>query len=288
MYSPVPVDSTLFKVKAKYIPAPDGGLRLASVQTFSAAKFRPRGWEDRGKKAAPERRRKGDYNLYGANPYNFDDLPDDADIADIFGEAEASRRATRRAKIAAMDYILCNPDLDVFATLTYGQSDGVDRMDYDACYKVLRSWLNNRVTRRGLKYVAVCERQKKGGIHFHVLCNGAALDLTRARSPYTGKPLTHGRKPLYNISDWTAGYTSAEYISGEDCRDRVAKYIFKYMSKESFSKIGGRYFLHGGKMVTPVYAYGDAPEEFFDGTECRHERTIEIADGLAWTEYSFV
>lgn len=288
MYSAPSVESTLYKAKAKYIPDGRGGLRLASVQCFSAAKFRPTGWEDRGERAKRERTRKSDYNAYADKPDAWEDLTDEVALDEYFGVAGASRRAIRRAKVAAMDYILCNPELDMFATLTYGQSDDTDRTNYDECYKVLRAWLNNRVTRRGLKYVAVCERQKLGGIHFHLLCNAAALQLVGATSPYTGLALTHGDKRLYNIGDWTAGFSSAEYITGDDCRDKVAKYIFKYMSKDSFAKIGGRYFLHGGKLAAPVYAYGDTLTEFDNGTAATYERTVELDGGLVWSETSYV
>ena len=283
--------SVYYNCKAKYIPNPDGGLRLASVQQFSIPKFRPSGWEDREKKTVlnTERHEKN-YNPYDDDFEScFEDLPDDVNIDDVVAEMRNTCRAVRRAKLAAMDYILCNPELDIFVTLTYGDNENINRIDYDECYKVLKNWLSNRVSRNRLLYVAVCERQKKGGIHFHILCNSSALSLVRAHSPYTGKPLTHHGKALYNISDWTTGFSSAEYISGDNCRDKVAKYIFKYMSKESFSKIGGRYFLHGGKLKKPVYAYGDNAEEFFhDEAKCVHEREVHITDELIWTEWSFV
>ena len=283
--------SVYYNCKAKYIPNPDGGLRLASVQQFSIPKFRPSGWEDREKKTVlnTERHEKN-YNPYDDDFEScFEDLPDDVNIDEVVAEMRNTCRAVRRAKLAAMDYILCNPELDIFVTLTYGDNENINRIDYDECYKVLKNWLSNRVSRNRLLSGAVCERQKKGGIHFHILCNSSALSLVRARSPYTGKPLTHHGKALYNISDWTTGFSSAEYISGDNCRDKVAKYIFKYMSKESFSKIGGRYFLHGGKLKKPVYAYGENSEQFFhDEAKCVHEREVHITDQLIWKEWSFV
>ena len=288
MTSIATTSSTLFQVKAKYIPNSDGSFRLASVQQFSVPKFRPTGWEDRDKKDIADRTNGA--TVY--NPYDYNDgfevLPDDVDLDALVKDMRNTHRATRRAKIAAMDYILCNPELDMFATLTYEQSDSVDRLDYEECYSVLRRWLTNRVTRKGLLYVAVCERQKKGGIHFHLLCNSSALSLARARSPYTNRYLTHIGKPLYNITDWTAGFSSCEFITGDCCRDKVAKYIFKYMSKETFGKIGGRYFLHGGKLKKPRYLYGDVPEEFFDGSDIVNEREVVITDRLVWKEFSFV
>lgn len=285
------VSSTYYNCKAKYIPNPDGGLRLASVQQFSIPKFRPSGWEDREKKTVlKSERHEKKYNPYDDDIEScFEDLPDDVNIDDVVAEMRNTCRAVRRAKLAAMDYILCNPELDIFVTLTYGDNENINRIDYDECYKVLKNWLSNRVSRNRLLYVAVCERQKKGGIHFHLLCNSSALSLERACSLYNGTALTHHGKAVYNISDWTAGFSSAEYITGDNCRDKVAKYIFKYMSKESFSKIGGRYFLHGGKLKKPVYAYGENAEQFFhDEAKLVHEREVHITDDLIWTEWSFV
>lgn len=293
MSSRVTTSSITFQCKAKYIPSADGGLRLASVQQFNIPKFRADGYEDVSPRNRPKREKKKEA-VYIPDSYNngtsssFIELSDDVDLDELCKEMKHRGRAIRRAKVAAMDYILCNADLDMFVTLTYGEDENTDRCDYNECYSVLRNWLSNRVSRKGLKYVAVCERQKKGGIHFHLLCNEEALELLRAKSPYTGKPLFHNGKALYNIADWSAGFSSAECISGEDCRDKVAKYIFKYMSKESFLKLGGRYFLHGGKLLKPKYVLGDTPTELFNGSEIVHEREVELPDGLLWKEWSFI
>ena len=271
-----------FYCRAKYVPTPDGGVRLAAVQSMSFPVY-------------------GEGNLelihrvFHRMDEEEEDSRDDIGAADSSGEATPptdTRRAQRRAKIAAFDYILCNHDLDTFATFTYAPDDDLDRTSYEACYDALRPWLSNRVQRRGLKYVICPERHEKGGIHFHMIANSAALTMERARNANTGRALSHNGNPLYNVTDWPYGFTSAEIIrAGEGDREAVAKYIFKYMGKNAGQRIGGRYFLHGGAMETPFYIYANTVEELCDTAEAKNIRTVsDLPDcpNLLFTEYSFI
>ena len=261
----------LYHCRAKYIPKVDGSLRLASIQSFNRPVFNPLALELVSQEDTSEEK-----------------------IFEPCSEEEKRKRATRRAKIQAFDKILCNLDLDTFATFTFAEETVSDRKSYDECYAKLRTWLSNRVQRRGLKYVIVPERHKKGGIHFHAIMNSSALELQRARSAKSGRAMTHNGNPLYNITDWAWGFTSAEIIRGSDeDRVKVAKYLFKYMGKQQVgaygeeAKIGGRYFLSGGDLKLPVYDYADAPEAFDHG-EPTFERTIEIPGGGVYRELSFL
>ena len=215
-------------------------------------------------------------------------------MADEDGNPINVERATRRARKNAFDMIMCNRDLDTFATFTYAPDAVDDKQSYTECYRYLSTWLRNRVQRNDLKYVCVPERTKAGDIHFHGIMNSTALKLSPALSPYTGRPLTHNGKRLYNITDWTRGFTSAELITKLDAtsdeRAAVSKYIFKYMGKQAGQKIGGRYCLIGGVLKKPIYVYGENPDEFLTDAErsaAGYKNHVELSSGLVYDEWSF-
>ena len=278
-------------VRATYIPTADG-LKLLRISEFNDRKFKTSKFYERSTASLVEAVENSEIS-----PEDFAYIPDcylSGIEREISEKAENNPlfqrlnqlRAQRRAKLRAYDAILCNPDLDLFATFTFDPSMVNDAKNYSDVYKPLKIWLSNRVSREGLKYVIAPERHKKGGIHFHMLCNDEAMKKTEALSPYNGKPLLHNGKPLYNISDWRFGFTSAESVSGEDANTKVAKYIFKYMTKEE-GKIGGRYLLMGGDLQKPVYAYGEDMEEFTT-EEPKFKKHVEIGDNIIYNEWSFV
>lgn len=266
-------------VRAKYYPMPDGTFRLASVQAFNAPRFREEGWEERQKRTDVR------FSAW------TDEEKEDAETGRESSTFDVER-ATRRARKNAFDIIMCNHDLDVFATFTYSPEAVENKASYAECYRYLNAWLSNRVQRHGLKYVCVPERTKAGDIHFHAIMNSTALKLRLAHSPHTGRQLTHNGNPLYNVTDWTKGFTSAEFISqreaGEDERAAVSKYIFKYMGKQAGQKIGGRYCLIGGAVVRPTYVYGDSPDEFLGEAVAAYRNHVEVGDGLVYDEWSFI
>lgn len=272
-------NASKYTTRAKYYYQPDGTVRLASIQEFSVPRFTPSGYELRDK-----------VSTEGA-PFV------DADEIELLEEGREAaflpdniERATRRARKNAFDMIMCNPDLDMFCTFTYSPEEVEDKASYEECYKYLCPWLSNRVQRNGLKYVCVPELTKKGDIHFHALMNRSALKIEQAFHP-SGRAIRHNGKPIYNITDWKRGFTTAEDIvrnnADENEREAVSKYIFKYMGKQQGQKIGGRYCLIGGDLKKPLYLYGDSPDEFFSGEHCRYDN-IKYVDGIIYREWSFV
>ena len=272
--------------KAIYYPNPNNGeMRLARIQAFNKPVYNPA-------TATADKVKKG-----RGKQITIEDLEDfecDTDN-DITPDAANVARAVRRARRNAFDLIMCNPDLDAFVTFTYSPEQVEDKASYDDCYRYLRGWLSNGVQRRGLKYVCVPELTKRGDIHFHALCNASALQLARARSARTGRPLSHHGEPVYNLTDWKAGFSTAQTIrqraDGEDERAAVAKYIFKYMGKNFGAKVGGRYMLHGGALVQPLTEYGQCPEQFVQDLSCANIFRKEIGEGdehKIYTEYDFL
>ena len=174
--------------------------------------------------------------------------------------SESQRRAVRRCR----DIGTCNPDLDIFVTLTLDR-EKIDRYDYAQIIRVLNVWLDNRVRRNGLKYLIVPELHKDGAIHFHGLFNDV-LD----RRPAGVK---HHGKWVYNLPDWTLGFTTAQRVTGPDCSRKVAEYVLKYITK-SAGKIGGRFYLHGGRLDEPAIVWYDIPIDAIPG------KPFEVAPGV--------
>ncbi len=156
-------------------------------------------------------------------------------------EYEARRRAMKNCR----DIAMCNPDLSLFVTLTLDESK-IDRYNYCEIVKKLNTWLDNRVRRNGLKYLVIPELHKDGAIHFHGLFNDVL------KRDFSG--VIQKGKRVFNLPDWTLGFTNCMRITGNDCNKKVAEYILKYITK-STEKIGGRYYLHGGKLDGPIFGY---------------------------------
>ncbi len=306
------------KCKAKYYPQADGSYKLATVEEFSRPVYREKGWEK--VKPIPESywlhlgqveaaRERGDAVAYAhhikmlqlyereyfdegelltTRSVDFDDCPRNLAAAD---RAETRARAIRRAKNACFDYIMCNLDLDTFVTLTFDPGL-VNSRSYTEVYERIRGWLSNRVQRRGLKYILVPEYHRDGEkIHFHAIMNSAALTLEPARYPngrLMKKRTLGAEKQLYNIPEWGFGFTSAEMITGDEAQVKISKYIFKYMGKQFGTRIGGRFYLHGGSLALPRYAYGESAEEFCDTAAARYTKRVEVPCGVTYCEYSFV
>lgn len=172
-------------------------------------------------------------------------------------DRDGSLQSWNRAQKRAYDYIRCNPSLDMFVTLTFDPSV-VDRQSWDNIVQRLNDWLDNRVRRRGLKYILCPEYHHDGeSIHFHGLMNEEALRLVNAVNPKTGGKLYRQGKTVYNISDFPFGFTTAIRVTGAEASKACAGYIFKYMRKQGGQRIGGRYFLAGGDLVKPIYIYRD-------------------------------
>lgn len=282
LFAPVPENLARHKVRAKYILQPDGSLRLVLVQASTRPIFLPSGLELRKAAVSDQNFSDAIYDVSITEQEQTPDLPQEENI----------KRASRRARIRAMDFILCNHDLDTFATLTFDAAK-VQRDSWEKTYNAARSWLSNRVQRNDLKYVMVPEYHKDGkSIHFHAVMNSAALDMVEARYPDSSRLIKKRRagevKQLYNLSDWNAGFSTLERITGDGSRDKVAKYIFKYMGKQLGQRIGGRYFLHGGDMASPVYRYGDDVDTFLDGLIPTDSFSVEVAQNIVYTEVSLL
>lgn len=191
-------------------------------------------------------------------------------------ERNYTEESRRRAAEKAWDYMFCTDDLKWFVTLTL-DAEKITRDDYAQIVNKFGQWADNRVRRKGLAYVVVPEFHKDGKtIHFHGLFNDA-LEMRKTAIKRRGKR-------VYNVADWSFGFSTAQRITGENGREKAVAYVMKYMHKAG-EKIGGRWYLHGGALKQPEVIWGSVewdevpcePIEIYGGAKAkviRDESTI--------------
>lgn len=237
-------DEIMTNARVKYYPDDNGNYIPVEVLAFEKKTFVPLGWEatEAGKPPKPSKKPEAVFEAIEENICSPDNL----------------RKSYCRARNKLFDYLMCNPEFDCFITLTLDGTK-IDRTNYDVVVKKLGEWLSNKVQRHNLKYVLVPEFHKDGhGIHFHGLCNSEALSLRRAVNPYIDEYMCdkNGRK-IYNAVDYPLGFSTVIELSGENCRERCGKYVYKYINKSGGEKVGGRYYLSGGALRSPRFEYVD-------------------------------
>lgn len=207
-------------------------------------------------------------------------------------------RSKRRARSRIFDYAHANPDLCLFCTFTLDPARVDSRYDAAALTKRLGIWLDNRVRRSGLKYVIIPELHRDGALHWHGLLNDALplVDSGTLKPASGGRPrkprsvqeraalLDAGAAVIYNLPDWTFGFSSCMRLYGE--RAAAVGYVCKYITKAP-DKVAGRWYYSGGQLALPSVSlcHVDDYEDVDGGSEfvipalsCRC-RQIDILKG---------
>ena len=175
--------------------------------------FKERGWEQRGKSP-----------LRTPKPQSKDNSPETRSI---------NRAKSKIFNIAALN------DFQHFITWTLDKSK-IDREDSTIISKRLKIFLSNMVSRNNLSYLVVPEYHKDGkAIHFHGLLSGN-LHLVDS-----GKRLSDGRT-IYNMPQWNYGFSTCVEVAGS--RQKIARYIVKYITKDT-KKILGNFYYAGGHIT---------------------------------------
>ena len=190
-----------------------------------------------------------------------DEIPKNRNDENVFW-----KKSWNRARQQCYDYLMCNHDLDTFLTFTVDPQK-YNSHSYPQIVDYLSTWLANRVRRHGLKYILVPERHKSGAIHFHGITNRDGLKLVSSGYwkvekyilPFEKikKSLQPKAQEIFNVKDLALGFSTAIQIDGENAQEKVSKYIWKYMTKQSGQRIGGRFYLHGGDLKKPLLLYSD-------------------------------
>lgn len=186
---------------------------------------------------------------------------------------------------------------DYMVTLTLDK-DKINRYDKSEVLKLVSKWLDNKVQRRGLKYLIVPEYHKDGAIHFHGLFNDALDFVSSERYKIRGnkKPIglstlrKYGFKPtdeqvqeVFNVKDFPYGFTTALKLDGNVTA--VSLYMTKYITKD-LQKIFGSYYKAGGKIARalPFELHNIDFDELGSFPGCK---TVELPDRLGEVRYLF-
>ena len=266
-FRPISKNIGFFNARYKFYPTPDGERRAVEATVFSEPVYNPNHLE----------RMDSNAKHFVKEPVQMR-LEFDEAAAPVLEDGQTEEHANkcsdyaiRRARKRVFDLVACNPDCNMFVTLTLNGAD-FPRDDWNGIARKLSTWLDNMTRRRGLKYILVPEFHKDGeSIHFHGFMNESALSLVRAKNPHTGKPIKHKGRAVYNVANWKFGFTTAVRVGKSDVdQTSSAKYVLKYITKNS-EKIGGRYYLHGGNLKEPTYEYLNVD--------------FEKVEGEAWSEF---
>jgi hypothetical protein len=212
--------------------------------------FRESGWEAaESEKKAPKTREKG-----------------------VKSDGDDMLRSARRARAKLRRLALAN-EFEYFVTLTLDQAK-IDRYDPNAIMKKVNVWLDNMVRRNGLRYILVPELHDDGAYHFHGFFAGRsvkAVDSGTIKRPGIKKPmrprseaerlqwLADGGMIVYNLPQWSYGFTTAIELYGE--YSRAVGYVCKYIGKQEGQRPMGRWYYSGGALREPTKLYADLDYE---------------------------
>lgn len=155
-------------------------------------------------------------------------------------------RSMRRARAKLRRLALAN-NFEYFVTLTLDPAR-IDRYDGAAVTKALGRWADNMVRRHGLRYILVPELHKDGAIHFHGFFAGEGVQVIDSGH-------TFGGRPVYNLPQWTMGFTTAQRLYGE--YHAAVGYCCKYIGKQNGQRPLGRWYYSGGALREPQKLYVD-------------------------------
>ena len=132
-----------------------------------------------------------------------------------------------------------NPNLKKFLTLTFAQNI----TDLDVAHYEFKKFLYRLKThKKDMKYIAVVEFQKRGAVHYHILCN------------------LHFMKTKHIEKLWKNGFVKINRI---DKCDNVGAYVCKYLQKDIMdTRLNGRKAFFTSRGI-------DRPIEVVDNFACK-------------------
>lgn len=179
---------------------------------------------------------------------------------------EVRADSMKRAKEKIFDIAMCN-QFDYFITWTLSK-EKIDRYDPMEVSKKLKKFLQNIATRKNVRYLVIPEYHADGAIHMHGLISGNLKMVDSGKRTKVEKGSKAASKIIYNMPEWTLGFSTAIPIDGE--QEVLSKYMTKYITKD-FRKIFGAFYYAGGKGLVrrPEIRVYDSDYQAFDEKEFR-------------------
>lgn len=176
------------------------------------------------------------------------------------------KRNLRRMKELIFDIAYensCIVPWEYFVTLTFNDNI-VNALDYDKAKDKLKYWLDcMRRKSRGMRYLIIAELHKSGRIHFHGLFSNVNWDLICAVNPHSNKKIVVNGSQIYNIKDFTYGYTTVSKIKDINA---VSYYITKYITKDLLDIKNKKHYWTSKNLVKPKSQYymSYSDEDFYN------------------------
>lgn len=178
-----------------------------------------------------------------------------------------------------------------FITLTFDRTK-IYASDYDEVVEKISTYLYNIRRRKApnMKYLIVPElHSDKKHYHFH----GLLSDCGDIHFRYSGKNDRKSGQPIFNILDWTLGFTTATRVQDTQ---KVSSYITKYVTKniggENYLKNKKRYYASQNiNVVEPEYFVLDEEEfqEIYKSniTYCKTVNVVQAHQQITYYELKY-
>jgi len=154
-------------------------------------------------------------------------------------------RSIMRSKLECQRLAKSNiKDWETFITLTFAENV----TDVTFANKKFRYFIDKvRRVKKDFKYLCIPEFQKRGAVHYHMLCNINIDDNSLLYVQEDNKKYKH-------IKYWNDGFSSIEVMTGDP--KKVVGYISKYMTKDIDNRLFGKHrYFYSQNLITPKESY---------------------------------
>ena len=131
-----------------------------------------------------------------------------------------------------------------FITLTFAENIQ-DHAIANHEFKKFIQRLNRKCVKEkfDLKYIATIEYQKRGAIHYHMICNYSLKFIKGATNRM--------KEDNFAKKTWKNGFCNIKDICGKDV-DNVGAYLVKYMTKSDTIQEQKQKYLHSRNLLEPI------------------------------------